>query len=187
MVILYVRTGEKYSNWWLDNLKFMLYNHCENGDKLDIRGIEKGEGSVYDKLFLFKNFKDNEQYLYFDLDVVIKSDISHLIRNDFTLLNAWWRLPAHTPLNSSIMSWYGDHSYIYDKFYQDEDYYRVKYWRGIDEYIFKEIDYKIYDKVCWSWMFDKNELEYPVCIFNQSHEEIHSSEWVKKYILENKI
>ena len=160
----------------------MLYNHWANGDKLDIRGIEKGEGSVYDKLSLFNDFKDDEQYLYFDLDVIIKGDVSHLFRKKFTLLHAWWRKPAHTPLNSSIMSWYGDHSYIYDKFYKDEDYNRVKYWRGIDEFFYKEINYEIYDKVCWSWMFDNRELDYPVCLFNQSHDKILNSEWTKKYL-----
>jgi len=183
VVILYVCTGTKYSSWWIDNLKYMLYNHCVNCDLIDVRGIVDGEGSVYDKLQLFNEFKNQEQYLYFDLDVVIKGNISHLVRNNFTLLYAWWREPAHTPLNSSIMSWYGDQSYIYNKFYEDEDYSRVKYWKGIDEYIYKEIKYETYDKVCWSWMFDRNEKDYSVCLFNQSYEHMRECEWVKEYIL----
>jgi hypothetical protein len=161
----------------------MLYNHCVNGDLIDVRGITAGEGSVYDKLQLFKEFKDQEQYLYFDLDVVIKGDVSHLVRKKFTLLHAWWRQPAHTPLNSSIMSWYGDQSHIYDKFYEDEDYSRVKYWKGIDEYIYKEIKYETYDKVCWSYMFEPSELIFPICIFNQSYEKMKECEWTQKYLL----
>jgi len=183
MVILYVCTGKKYDSWWVDNLKFMLYNHCVNGDFIDIRGITEGEGSVYDKLKLFKEFRNQEQYLYFDLDLVIKSDISKLIRKKFTLLHAWWREPAHTPLNSSIMSWYGDMSIIYDKFYADEDYNRVKYWKGIDEYIYKEIKYYTYEKVCWSYMFDRQENTYPICLFNQSYDKMKKCQWAKKYIL----
>lgn len=80
------------------------------------------------------------------------------------------------------MSWYGDYSFIYDKFYEDEDYNRVKYWRGIDEFFYKEINYQTYDKVCWSWMFNNQELDYPICLFNQSHTKILNSPWTKKYI-----
>lgn len=187
MVILYVCTGTKYSTWWVDNLKYMIKNQFNDDEVIDIQGIREGEGSVYDKLKLFKEFKDNEQYLYFDLDVVIRSDIRNLIKKDFTLLYAWWRMPAHTPLNSSIMSWYGDYSHIYDKFYQDEDYNRVKYWRGIDEFIFREIKYNIYEKVCWSYMFDKNEKSYPVCLFNQSYEHMRTTEWTKKYLINDSL
>ena len=43
------------------------------------------------------------------------------------------------------MSWRGNYSHIYDKFFEDEDYSRVKYWRGIDEYIYKEIDHNTYN------------------------------------------
>ena len=37
------------------------------------------------------------------------------------------------------MSWRGDHSVYYDDFYEDEDYSLIKYWRGIDEYLYKDI------------------------------------------------
>ena len=40
--------------------------------------IRDGEGSVYDKLQMFRDFTDDVNYLYFDLDVVIKGDVKGL-------------------------------------------------------------------------------------------------------------
>ena len=56
-------------------------------------------------------------------------------------------------LNSSIMSWKGDHSVYYDDFYEDEDYSMIKYWRGIDEYLYKETECQLYERICWSFMY----------------------------------
>ena len=159
---------------------------CEFGkleyDKVHI--IRDGEGSYYDKLKMFKECTDDVQYLYFDLDIIIKGDIRHLLREKFTLLHAWWRKKLHTPLNSSVISWRGDQSHIYDKFYEDEDYSRVKYYRGIDEYIFKEIEYETYDKVCWSWWWDRTMKDYSVCLFNHGeYEDMRDLEWTQKYLL----
>lgn len=179
MVILYVCTGTKYSQWWVENLKYMLRHHVH----LKFQGITEGNGDVFDKLLLFKYFKDKEHYLYFDLDVVIKGYIYSLFRKHFTLLNAWWRHEAHTPLNSSIMAWYGDRSYIYNRFHKQEDYYRLIYNRGIDEYLFKHSSYRTYNKVCWSWQFNNKELNYPVCLFNQSYSHMLQEEWPRKYLL----
>lgn len=178
MVILYVCTGTKYSQWWVDNLRYMLRNHIG----IKFAGVTKGEGSVFDKLKLFKYFKTDD-YIYFDLDVVIRKNILHLFRKKFTLLKAWWRHQYHTPLNSSIMSWHGDHSHIYIKFKQNEDYYRLKYHQGIDEYIYHEVPYNVYNKVCWSWQYDQRELHYSTCLFNQNHTNILNSSWTHKYLL----
>ena len=106
------------------------------------------------------------------------------MKEKFTLLFAWWRKELHTPLNSSIISWKGDQSHIYDKFYEDEDYSRVKYYRGIDEYIYKEIDYETYDKVCWSWWWDKTFKDYPICLFNHDeYKNMKELKWTQKYLL----
>ena len=82
------------------------------------------------------------------MDVVIKDTID-VVRDEFTLLYAWWRQPYHTPLNSSVMSWKGDRRDI--SFGND----RTKYKRGIDEYIYREVDYKIFDRIAWSWYWDE--------------------------------
>ena len=75
---------------------------------------------------MYDKFRDGEN-LYFDLDVIIYDKLPNLIRKEFTLLDdSWWREPAHTPLNSSIVSWTGDKSWIWDKFKSnDTEYLKV--------------------------------------------------------------
>lgn len=128
-------------------------------------------GGVYDKLRIFDEHRENKQYLYLDLDIVIRDDINYLLRKEFTLLHAWWRPEYHTPLNSSIMSWYGDRSDIFEKFNFDPDYYMVKYNKGIDEFIYHEISYNTYDKVCdcYGWPSDDT---YPITLYSQNLDKI---------------
>ena len=182
--LILVRTGDKFDEWYVDNLLYMVEKHGNlKYDKCHV--IRDGEGNVYDKLQMFRDFTDDVNYLYFDLDVVIKGDVNHLIRDDFTLLFAWWRDRLHTPLNSSIMSWKGDHSVYYDDFYEDEDYSMIKYWRGIDEYLYKETECQLYERTCWSFMYSTEEMHYPVCLFNHNfHNMIKKIPWTQKYILQ---
>ena len=181
--LVFVRTGDKYEEWFEKNLIYM----AEKFGKLkidNIIAIREGEGAVYDKLKMFDICTENKFYIYFDLDVVIKGDVNHLIRDDFTTLFAWWRDRLHTPLNSSIMSWNGDHSYIYDDFYNDEDYSRVKYWRGIDEYLYKECEVQLYERTCWSFMYSTEIMHYPVCLFNHNfHTMMRKIPWTQEFLL----
>ena len=102
VIIVLVCTGNKYDEWYVDNILHMIREHGKlKYDEVHI--IREGEGVVFDKLQMFKDCIDDVNYLYFDLDIIIKGSIVHLIKDDFTLLTAWWREPLHTPLNSSIM------------------------------------------------------------------------------------
>jgi len=184
VTVVLVCTGNKYDEWYINNILHMIRNHGKLNYRFEYHIIREGEGSVVDKLKMFKVCTDDINYLYFDLDIIIRGPIKHLIKDNFTLINAWWRDPFHTPLNSSIMSWKGNCSHIYDKFYEDEDYSRVKYWKGIDEYIYKEISYNTYDEVCWSYPYDRRELDYSVCLFNHGFTPAMKREgWTKKYRL----
>jgi hypothetical protein len=102
--------------------------------------------------------------------MVIYNKLPNLIRKDFTLLDdTWWREPAHTPLNSSIVSWTGDVSYIWDKFREQDDFYVDTYTRGSDEWYYKFIDYKTYESVCPSikdYLYYK-PLSYSICTLGQ--------------------
>ena len=52
------------------------------------------------------------------------------------------------------------------------------------EYIYKEIDYETYDKVCWSWWWDKTFKDYPICLFNHDeYKNMKELKWTQKYLL----
>ncbi|SVE44030.1 uncharacterized protein METZ01_LOCUS496884, partial [marine metagenome] len=105
-------------------------------------------GNWYNKLQMYDKFRDGEN-LYFDLDVVIYNKLPNLVRKKFTLLDdTWWRPDfGHTPLNSSIVSWTGDVSHIWEKFFPNANKYMEKYNKGSDEFYYREIEYETYDKV----------------------------------------
>jgi hypothetical protein len=54
---------------------------------------------------------------------------------------------------------------------EDFDYNMVKYYRGIDEFIYKEIKYCTYEKVCDTIRWDYGGGQYSVTLYNDSLEE----------------
>ena len=169
MRVICVCTGEKYTDWHVQNLKNMLdkYSGLEYNEYV-VLTKDKYNG-VFNKLLMFDEFRDGEN-LYFDLDLVIYNKIPNLIRQNVTVLHAWWREAEHTPYNSSIISWTGDQSHIYKTFLKQEDYYLTKYNRGIDEFLYKEIGVDTYEPVCYSIQdkeYDKKDENYSICLLNQ--------------------
>ena len=179
MEIVLLNTPPEYGeSKWVENIKYMLDQAGEEYDAIHVMD-DVVHGSVYDKLVLFDRFRTG-RYLYLDLDLVITGTISHLSRTEFTLLKAWWRPQYHTPLNSSVMSWAGDHSYIYEKFIEDPEYYMLKYNKGIDEFLWKEIPHKTYNLVCdsYNWKQEKSS-NFPITLYNQAKDKI----WEHEYTL----
>ena len=77
--------------------------------------------------------------------------------------------PAHTPLNSSVVSWTGDVSYIWEKFNKYDEFFITTYTRGSDEWYYKFIDYKTYERVCPSikdYMYNKPP-QFSICTLGQ--------------------
>ena len=190
MRVICVNTGTKYSQWYVDNLKHMIDNYSNlKYDKFEVITENRydDERGVFNKLLMFEKFTD-DQNIYFDLDVLIKGDCNHLLRKEFTLCSAHWRPAYHTPLNSSIMSWQGDWSWIHDKFMEQMDYYLLKYRRGMDQFIYENIDnYKLYtieDKFC-SYQTILDEQDYVVYLFNQRNKEMLKDGWYGKYFKSN--
>ena len=144
---------------------------------------------VFNKLLMFDEFRDGEN-LYFDLDVIIYNRLPNLIRKEFTLLDdSWWREPAHTPLNSSIVSWTGDISHIWKKFKSNENYFLNKYNKGSDEFYFKEIEYKTYDKMCPSiknYIYEKPK-DYSIITLGQMHHILEKgwTGWWSEYLIKS--
>ena len=190
MRIICCRFGDKFNNWHVKNLKHMIDNY--SGLKYDEFVIVSSDlyGNWYNKLQMYDIYKDG-QNLYFDLDVVIFGELKNMVKKNFTLLDdSWWREPAHTPLNSSIVSWTGDVSYIWKKFKSNEDYYLKRYNKGSDEFYYKEIDFRTYDKICPSiknYIYEKPK-NYSVITLGQMHHILEEgwNGWYSNYLLNQK-
>ena len=190
MRIICCKFGKKFTDWHVDNLKHMIDNY--SGLKYDsFEVIEKDlYGNWFNKLQMYDKFRDGEN-LYFDLDMVIFDKLPDLVRREFTLLDdTWWRDKAHTPLNSSIVSWTGDKSWIWDKFkYNDEEYLKI-FNKGSDEFYYKCVNYETYDKVCPSikdYMYEKPK-DFSICTLGQMHhlQEKGWSGWWSDYFISHK-
>ena len=169
MRIICCRFGNKFTDWHVDNLKYMIDKYSG----LEYDSFEVIEDNLYNnwfnKLQMYSRFKDGEN-LYFDLDVCIYGKLPNLIRKNLTVLYAWWRDRYHTSLNSSIISWTGDQSHIYKKFIEDTDMWQEKYNKGIDQMLEEIHNPDRYDKVCYTIQnkeYDKKDENYSMVLFNQ--------------------
>ena len=170
MIIICVNTGNKFGQWYVDNLKHMIDNYSGlKYDSFEVIEEEKYKG-VFNKLQMFDKFRDGEN-LYFDLDICIYNKLPNLIRKNFTVLHAWWRDRAHTSFNSSIISWTGDQSHIYNTFKKDVNMWQEKYNKGIDQMLEENFEVANYDKICYSIKgneYNKKDDNYSIMLFNQS-------------------
>ena len=187
MRIICVNTGDKYSQWYTDNLKHMIdtYSNLKYNSFEIIKDIEFG--GVYDKLQMFDRFRD-DQNLYFDLDILIKDDCNNFISKDLTVCHAHWRTEGKfykiNPINSSIISWYGDRSKIYSFFKNNSKKFMKEYNRGMDEWLWQVYRPKMYsDELYSSIQTEKKETEVKVCLFNQSYELMKYDKWWINYFL----
>lgn len=184
--VICVRTGDKYDQWYEDNLKYMVdtYSGIEYDEWHCISDNLYEDNQVFNKLQIFDRFRDG-QNIYFDLDVVIKGDCNHFLRKDLHVCHAWWRKPYHTPLNSSIISWQGDRSGIYKYFLTNPDAFMMKYYKGMDQYmyeIYRPETYKEGEGFC-SFQTIEDEQNYAVYLFNQRFEYLKTQGWWSHYQL----
>lgn len=189
MRIICCKFGDKFTNWHVRNLKHMIDTY--SGLKYDEFVVVSSDlyGNWYNKLQMYDIYRDGEN-LYFDLDVIIYDKLgTQIIRKDFTLLDdTWWREPAHTPLNSSVVSWTGDVSHIWKKFKSNDEYYLKKYNKGSDEFYYKEIKYKTYNKICPKFNMERPDLNYSMCTLGQLHHIMEEgwTGWWSPYFIDRK-
>ena len=169
--IICVNTGDKFSDWYTKNLKYMIDVWSGLGyDSFEIISEEKHNG-VFNKLQMFDKFRDGTN-LYFDLYVCIYGKLPDLKRESLTVLYAWWRDRYHTSINSSIISWTGDQSHIYEKFMEDPEHYQKKYEKGIDQMLEELHEPEMFGKVCYSIKdleHKDKDKNFNMVLFNQRH------------------
>ena len=110
---------------------------------------------VYNKLFMFSEHFDKQlppgQRVFFDLDLIIKMNIDHVVtyqKGDLTLIDAQWRekhphgYPSfHHPFNSSCMTWSSPNTRsIWNHVSEDPEKFMAKYYWGMDSFMFYEKD-----------------------------------------------
>ena len=184
MRVICVRTGDKFDQWYEDNLKYMVdtYSGLEYTEFVVIR--KDVYDGVFNKLQMFDLFRDG-QNIYFDLDVIIKGDCNNFLRKDLTVCHAWWRDAWHTPLNSSIISWEGDRSDVFKFFMEDPEYYMLKYNLGIDQLLYENIDVQRYNKsdgYC-SYQTITTQEDYNVYLFNQRYLSMLQPGWHERFCM----
>ena len=185
MEVILVATGDYYGkdSWWVENMEHMLWEADVPFRQITVIN-DVVYGGVFDKLRIFDKCKDYDtQYLYLDLDMVIHSPIDGVFRDNLTVLHAWWREQLHTPYNSSVLSWKGDYSFIYQIFQDDPEFYMTRYHKGIDEYLYQNFDLDKYGPVCNSFNYGGYNDMWPICLFNQASNKMRSPGPWTKYLL----
>lgn len=183
--VIVVNTGTKYDKWYNDNIRHMVknYSNLSNYEFVEL-SIDRFEMQVANKLVMFDEFRDG-QNIYFDLDSIIKGDCNQFLKKELHVCHAWWRPAYHTPINSSIISWEGDLSHIYERYNDQEDYFQLKYSKGIDEYLYREFNPKTYSNKGYSSFqtITQNRQSDSVVLYNQRYEYLTSQGWWSQFQL----
>jgi hypothetical protein len=164
MIISCVKWGDKFSYEHVNRLykmvcknfksDFTFVCHTENPDNINPNikiiplNLDYNLEVWWWKLVLFET-QSAETNIFFDLDVVIQKDITHLTdyveENKLMMIKAYWKpwLEDVEPkiknqfdmnLNSSVLVWKGDLTNIWTQFINEAEYYLLKY-KGIDSYL----------------------------------------------------
>lgn len=161
-----------------------------NKDIIPIELNDEGWIKWWTKITLWNHqVTKNNLNIFFDLDVIIRDDISDLINEEteyLTIIENHWNDPIETlkgleqnlscDINSSIMIWRYNQSIqqIYD-FFSNNKHTFMKDYKGIDKvlyyYEFDEVNFNtISDKWVCSYHHGKDENQ-PVVIFNQGNKQ----------------
>lgn len=147
-----------YSEEWVDKLfqqltrnvtipfKFTCLSNVDT--KFNTVKLITDSKSFWNKIELFRPNLFDGPVLYFDLDVIICKDITEVI-NKLLLLDKFLMVkePYQDIVNSSIMYWNGDYSYLYENYIKNKDSICEEYKKvpryGDQSYISENVDYDL--------------------------------------------
>tara|TARA_B100000131_G_scaffold321686_1_gene373252 strand:+ start:21320 stop:21967 length:648 start_codon:yes stop_codon:yes gene_type:complete len=177
-----VNVGSKYDPQYVYKLKYAVEKYLslphtfnvytDNVDQYDFAiPVKHNLRTWWNKLLVFENVG---KCLYFDIDLIIHGPIDHLLRDEFHMINGFWKKRAAAKYiegrpdigtsytNSSIMSW-NDSRHILKHFLKDPEYYDFKY-KGDDRYLHHEHQYKTYEKEDLIYSYKNSNFEFnPNC------------------------
>lgn len=164
------KTKVKYTEEWVDKLyravcrnysnPFNFYCLSNIDTKYNTITLESDSKGFWNKIELFKHFKDPT--LYIDLDVVILNDFSNLVDKFFSYDFLMTKEPFENISNSSIMFWQNNYSFLYDNYIANketiiEEYKRVPRY-GDQAYIAENVSHNFIEDInrdCISWEHHK--------------------------------
>lgn len=186
LTVLCVKFGDRYGKEYVERLRNMVSRHltvpyefvCLTDDKQKIEGVRSilRTRPNYKKLWWTKvhmfdpSLEISGRVLYFDLDIVIHSNIDKLVNNvsnDFYGIRDFNRkfYPTWKLLNSSAMTWiHGTQSEIYQRFINNVN--EAQRLQGDQDWIWKVAGNKIKfwpDEWCQSYKWeirDRSELSF---------------------------
>jgi len=187
--IIFVKHGDKYSSGHVNKLADQLFKYYPTANFYcytdDSSGVQITTIPVFkkptlrfwwNKLAMFsKDFPVQGKCLYFDLDMDIREDFTHLIKWDgLTILRDYWKddkyLPKHAynvRINSSIITWTaGEQDHVWEHFLSNKDYFMRKYV-GIDRFIVHEnIPHNTFDVGIVNSIADPYNGKAPIDMYN---------------------
>lgn len=192
--IICTRTGDKFNQWWEDNLKFMVdkYSNIKYDEFVCIRDNRfEDDYGTFNNLIMFDQYREDDWInLQFDLDVIIKGDCNKFLKNELHVCDGrQWQSDisyVENSISSDIVSWSGDYSNIYEKFVYDLDYHYVKYRQGIDPYLYQEFNPKRFDKGYTSIRTLTDYNKYDVVLFNGHYTTMQLRGWWHEYTMDPK-
>ena len=164
MIIVTCRTGDKYTQ----EMEDYIHNQFPNCGHIRYKGEVVELPGVWNKLALF-TLPVKEPMLYIDIDTWIRdTDLPELKTDKLMMWSAYWKQPdihhhyndvnmkkfkenKNTLINSSVMYWETDQSYIFNKFMKNKEFY-INLYKGIDRFIYwEDIDYELLpEEICSS-------------------------------------
>lgn len=218
MNIICVKLGTKYSSEMVNNLFRMCSKNitqpfeffCYTDDPTDINTnvsiipyVNNGlDVIVYNKLYMFSEEFDKlvpeGARVYFDLDLIIKSNIDDIVndnKGELTLIRPKWRLEHergppiwHHMFNSSCMTWTSPNTRcLWEHLQKDPEMFMTKYYWGMDSFMSYEhinAGTKIHyfqDRKFYSYLWGVDSEEH----FAKDPEEGSYRESVFKYITDD--
>lgn len=175
--------------------KFVCLTEDPAGIRPEVEIVPLPEGNDYElwwnKMYIFDMFREGRN-LFFDLDVVIHGNLNYFFEADHTkpkFIYSHWKEGApldvyDTFMNSSVIL-FGDASYIWDKFQEDQEMF-MSIYKGIDRFIWNEkikVDFFPRGIVYSYWKENEQfKSDHSVCILNHNPKphEIKES-WIHEY------
>ena len=194
--IITMRYGDEYDKWYEDNFVHMInkYSNLKYDELFVLEDIDPNfvndKTKMFNKLSLFKKFKDGCINMCFDIDTIIKGDLNKFVTDEFTMCDAKaWQHPDYYSkygLASDVLTWSDDMSFIYDDFVKNLDHNLENGDEGTDAW-FKQYKPKTFDtKLYTSIRCKTNYDDYPIVFFNGHKDTMLKKGWWHEYTLPQK-